>query len=399
MSQSPVVILGAGLGGLTLARCLRQRGIPSIIYDAASPRPRHMYGITLNPSAYKPLLSVLGIDEETFRWRVAVDRHKQNGAGRVSDRDSPNATPIRASRSQFESLLREGQTIRFEHQLSSARIREEARKVELHFQNGLTLHPELLVDATGVHSALRKSILQDISVDVQPFAVYSGRRYLKPDSFLSLYAPAFGNGNVIVHEPGRSQQPRLEISVNGHQNDGTVSISYIYSRAAKNSDPLHRPERTNASATDIPPDFYDELTETIRAIEPGKPFDNCFDTDQIRSERLLHWLMRTVMVPKQDLLKLLDHGVLTIGDAVHAVPILGGHGANIAILDAIGLAEVLANGQDAAVLKEFYDQNWSKWQAAVAESQENLVAMHAGSEIPTSIAGLNENDGITRSRF
>jgi len=34
-----------------------------------------------------------------------------------------------------------------------------------------------------------------------------------------------------------------------------------------------------------------------------------------------------------------------VGDATHAVPILGGHGANMAILDAVDLADVLGGDQ------------------------------------------------------
>ena len=73
MSQPTISIVGAGIGGLTLGRCLLQRGIRAVLYEKASSSSRHTYAITLQPSSYRPLLKVLNVDEATFKARVAVD--------------------------------------------------------------------------------------------------------------------------------------------------------------------------------------------------------------------------------------------------------------------------------------------------------------------------------------
>ena len=393
MPQPPIAILGAGIGGLTLGRCLRQKGISSVIYDRASAGSRHSYGITLEPWAYKPLLGILDIDELSFRKQVAVDSPEQDGVGRVSaSDDSGNSTASRANRSKLESLLSDGQTIRREHFLSSAVLYDNG-SVELQFENGSKVRPSHVVDALGVHSRLRKSLLPDIGLEVHPYAVYSGKRYVKADVFKSVYARVFGNGNVLVRNPTSNRGPRLEIGVNHYLPDGKISVSYVYSRAAKNGsdakDPLHNPERPMSGATDIPEEFYEELNEFITDNDVGQPFTECFDVDRIRTERLLHWLMRTVLVPKQDLLRLLQNGIVMIGDAAHAVPILGGGGANMAILDAIGLADTLAeHGGEARGLSDFYEDRWQGWYAAVEESKKRLVGMHDGSSNESSKPNL-----------
>lgn len=156
-------------------------------------------------------------------------------------------------------MLREGQTIQLEHSLSSAAISDDDDgSVELRFQNGLKLRPTLVVDVLGVHSQLRKSLRPDVTLEVQPFVVYSSKRYVKPDLFQSTYARAFGDGgNVLVRNPTHDREPRLEITINDHLPNRNVTISYVYSRAAKNGesdapDALHHPGPPIAKATDIP---------------------------------------------------------------------------------------------------------------------------------------------------
>ena len=380
MPPPPVTIIGAGLGGLTLSRCLRQKGISSVIYDRASTAPQHNYGITLRAWAYKPLLKVLGMDERAFRKRVGVDGLKPTGAGRVSKHNADEPAPIRANLSKLKSLLREGQTVHAEHQLLSAKRVENSQTIELSFENGLHLRSRLLVDAEGVHSQVRRSLLPEVELEVQPFVVYSGKRYLDSDTFSSIYADAFGNSNMLVAKPRKAGDQRLEISVNDYQADGRASISYIYSRAAiAEGDPLARPQRSKDDATQIPEAFFDELKQCIDSQKPPQPFPACFDIDAIRSDRLLHWLMRTCLVPKQDLLDLAEYGAVLIGDAAHAVPILGGEGANMAIMDAIRLSKALKAGQSSTNLKDFYENVWELWNAEVEKCKTTLSYTHATS--------------------
>lgn len=64
-----------------------------------------------------------------------------------------------------------------------------------------------------------------------------------------------------------------------------------------------------------------------------------------------------------------------MGDAVHAEPILGGEGANVAIQDGMRLAELLADGGTAS-LSQFYDDKQDIWAKSVKESKARIFAMH-----------------------
>lgn len=389
ITQISVVILGSGLGGLTLGRCLRKKGISSVIYERASSAPRHTYGITLESWAYRPLLKVLDMDEHVFRRRIAVDNlyHGRTGkpiAGEPTTCDENGESSFRACRNKLESILREEQTVNLEHSISSASLPDNGNKVELTFQNGMKIRPTLVVDLMGVHSQLRKSLLPDLPPNVLPYAVYSSKRYLKPNLFQSTYTTSFGDGNCIILAPQRPNDPRLEITINDHLANGDVSISYIYSRAARSggtSDPLHNPDRPVAGATDIPEEFFEELETFVNERKIDQPFCDAFDVEQIRTERLLHWLMRTILVPEADLLRLLKHGIVMIGDSAHATPILGGRGANFAISDAVELAEVIGeSGNEKEPIEIYYRDHWQTWSTEQEASKQRIVEMHSTSK-------------------
>ncbi|HLI20310.1 MAG TPA: FAD-dependent monooxygenase [Stellaceae bacterium] len=77
MAGASVAIIGAGIGGLTLAACLRRIGIAAPIYEQAPRFARVGAGLQLSPNAMKvmraigrePKLRALGFDPPIFRSR------------------------------------------------------------------------------------------------------------------------------------------------------------------------------------------------------------------------------------------------------------------------------------------------------------------------------------------
>ena len=160
-----------------------------------------------------------------------------------------------------------------------------------------------------------------------------------------------------------------------------VRLGYTYSRPARANDPLHQPDRPIAGAENIPDEFYAELSQ-FKQKELGLGFADIFDSEKIRQDRVLHWLMRSTMVPVEDIQNLADRGVWLIGDAAHAMPILGGEGANRAITDAICLSEHLSNASTSDK-NEFLEKRHREWRRAISESEKRLSEMH-GLSSPSS---------------
>jgi 2-polyprenyl-6-methoxyphenol hydroxylase-like FAD-dependent oxidoreductase len=96
----------------------------------------------------------------------------------------------------------------------------------------------------------------------------------------------------------------------------------------------------------------------------------------MKNDRVLHWLMRTTDVPPVDLRALARKGVFLIGDAAHAQPILGGSGGNLAIIDALQLAEHIAkHGTDHS--SDFVDAQLPRWERDAVNCRKRIDEMHA----------------------
>ena len=373
MSSRPVTIVGAGLAGLALGRCLRQHGIAAIVLERVSSSSRHSYGITLHPWAFRPLLNTLQIDESVFKEKISIDP-AQGILGGVSDRtlapgiDTDHGA-FRCHRGRLEELLREGQDIRWDHIVQDVKARSGGGVV-LYLKDRKPLETEFLIGADGVHSQVRNSLIPDVEPKVLPFVVLNGRRRLSIAAFEEEVAPAMQNRTIIQ---SRHEDIVVEISISDYTSK-QVDLSYTYSRPARKNDPLHKPDRLVSGATAIPGEFYIELQELKQL---PKPFNAIFDPVEVVNDRVLHWLMRSTLGSPADMKGLTDHGVLLIGDAVHAMPILGGEGANTALKDGVDLAQhILCHGTPATSLQAFTNARHDSWKNGVEESEKRLAELH-----------------------
>ena len=369
--MAPITIAGAGLAGLTLGRCLTQKGIPSILLERVSSSPRYNYGITLHSWAYQPLLNVLQMEESSFRERLSVDATR-GGMGSISGDalltgvDTAPGT-FRCHRGRLEQLLQEDQDIRWEHTIKD--IETTPRKIIVRIQNEQAIESDILIGTDGVHSQVRKSLAPDIQLKVLPFVVFNGKRRMSLDRFHDTVAPQMHGSSIIQC---RQEDVVLQIAV-FQFTDTDVGIDYTYSRPARQNDPLHKPNRPIPGATDIPEEFYTEMQELK---DLGQAYKEMFDSTKVRHDRILHFLMRSTLGTEQEIKDLTDRGVLLVGDAVHAMPLLGGEGGNNAMKDGVDLAEhIAAHGPQG--IKTFSNARHDRWRKGVEESEQRLVEMHS----------------------
>lgn len=65
-----------------------------------------------------------------------------------------------------------------------------------------------------------------------------------------------------------------------------------------------------------------------------------------------------------------------MGDSVHAEPIIGGHDANAAIRDGVGLAEYISK-DGAAGIPKWYETQYGSWKQGVEDSERMIAEIHS----------------------
>lgn len=365
----PIAIIGAGLSGLTLGLALKHRGIAAVVYDRATSTPRNNYGILLHSSTYTPLLSILHMDEKTFREKVAVNA-PQGGSGSLSGSNSFAPTDsFRCHRGRLEALLGKDLSISWDKRLNDLQLTSQPEKLTASFDDGSSLKTSCLIGCDGPHSMTRQSLSPTMKLQVLPYVVYNGKRSISYTEYLETMHDYMQNGLLTQALEGEILLQIYLTDISGSQ----VIIGYTYSRPAiKNNDPLHKPDRLVPGATDIPEELFEELV-LLQDLEP--PFKVIFDAEEVRGDRLLHWLMRTLMPDPSEAQRLAKHDVVLIGDAVHTTPILGGEGANMAIRDGIDLAQHIAtHGTNA--FENFSKSKFEEWKESVHNSKKMIEIMH-----------------------
>ncbi|KAF1919388.1 hypothetical protein BDU57DRAFT_139969 [Ampelomyces quisqualis] len=376
MARQTINIIGAGLSGLTLGRCLHQRGISAVLYDRKSAPPTHNYGITLYASTYIPLLSALGVDEHAFKSRLAVDA-AIGGMGKINNAAPENSNEgpcFRANRGKLEEWLREGLNVKQNHVLQHVEC-SPSSPPSLRFENGQQVRDGIVVGADGPHSSLRTWLLPDSKLDILPYVVFNGKRRVNRSEFEEKIQPHLQDSTAINF---RHKESRLNVSINEYQSE-LVSISWTYSRPSRGTeDALHQPDRALSNASVIPKELFQEL-DIIHQTGLPQPFSSIFEPGAIKDDRILHWLMRTTHLPQHELETLAQQSVVLLGDAAHAEPIVGGNGANNAIRDALSLAAHLAKNQPTSALNlpTWLTQTYPQWSTSVQTATCTISSLHS----------------------
>ena len=318
----PVVVVGAGLGGLTLARVLHRHGIPVTVYDAdASERARSQGGqLDLHEHNGQLALEIAGLTQE---YRSII--HRGGGAQRVLDphgtvlADLPDDGSLarpEALRGDIRRMLLESLppgTVQWGKKLRTATSSGGGRH-ELVLADGSQVSTGILVGADGAWSKVRPLLSPE-----KP--TYAGMSYV--DTFLDdvderhpAVARVVGGGALYALTPGKGFL--------AHREAGNRIHTYVV---------LHRPldwfediDFTDAKGAKarIAGEFAGWAPELVSLIA---------DADTAPVLRSIHQLPD-------------DHrwsrvlGATLLGDAAH-VTLPGGEGANLAMLDGAELGQAI----------------------------------------------------------
>jgi len=370
MSKASVRIIGAGLSGLVLGQCLRRRNIPAVIYEKSKESPtRNNYGITLYPDACRALQRSMDLDESSFSSRVVLHDPAKSVSGDAG---------VRVNKAAVMRVLQDQLDIRWETKIEAMTTTSGARRFTTD-QGHSEMGSGIVVGADGVHSAVRKSLGLTSGAEMKtlPYIVFNSKRRLAPSDLKHGLEECFDHPDGILHRQGD-----VVLSIKADfwdAENNTAGISYTLSRPATSQD-RSLLERNVSDAETLASHFVEE----VRAIgELPQPFSQAFDPASMGKDRLLHWLMRSSLLDGA----VQEHfakwrGIVLMGDAVHAQPIVGGSGANAAILDAVELAEHIraANEVDAATYVDARAEAWKRDQRQAEQAIGDLHMSDVGTK-------------------
>jgi 5-methylphenazine-1-carboxylate 1-monooxygenase len=343
-----VVIVGAGIGGLTLALMLHARGIACEIYEA-SPRSRALgVGINVLPHAIAELaeLHLLArLDEVGIRTRelIYTNRFGQEIWREPRGVDAGYQVPqFSIHRGHLQAVLlaavrqrlgrdavRAGHLfVAFQQQEGSVRARFKVARQRAQ----KSVHGDILVGCDGIHSAVRRRLYPaEAGLKWNGVLMWRGATFAKP----------FLDGQTMVIGGGFNN--KLVLYPIAPVNNASQLINWVVTyRMGDGSQPPPRRENWNQRGTlaQLLPHLQRFATPYVDLITLVKGAPAFFEYPMADRDPLPRW----------------SHGRVTLlGDAAHAMYPVGSNGASQAILDARCLADLLVSSEHARQALQVYE--------------------------------------------
>jgi 2-polyprenyl-6-methoxyphenol hydroxylase-like FAD-dependent oxidoreductase len=307
-----VVIAGGGIGGLTLARALRQAGISATVFERAEVLRPVGAGILMQMNAMRAMRSI-GMGEVVARAGMPLATlSTRTGSGGVLTRIDLEALSrelggpaIAIRRSRLQEALLSGLE---EGQVHTGRavtgFHDDGERVTVRLSDGTTATGDLLVGADGLHSVVRQALWGD-ATRYSGYTSWRGMTTMPPQADPTGASESWGPG------------ARFGIVPVGHGD--------LYWYATRNAP---------AGARDEPGRVREALLQSFRgwhspiaALLESTPEENIFRTDIQDRVPLARWSRGRVTL---------------LGDAAHPMTPNMGQGGCQAVEDAVVLARCLA---------------------------------------------------------
>lgn len=353
-----VIVVGAGIGGLTAAVWLAFSGFRVRVLEAATELREVGAGVTLGPNATRVLRAGGVWEEVSSRASRPALQVLQSWDGRVlltaepNDADSDPAGYLQVHRADLQQALAGALdrlipgALRLGHPVATVEADVSRPKVVL--ENGSTLTADLVVGADGVRSAVRRALFSDEAPEFAGFVAYRG---LVPyDRLPKLESPA---PSGFTMGPGKSF---VRYMIRGGE---------ILNFAAFVATPHWEQEGWSVACerSELEPHFA-EAHEDVRKTLAAAPGTMLHKWGLFLRPPLEHWTRGRVTL---------------LGDAAHPMLPFLGQGASMALEDGCILARAIAEMPTLDAALEAYERlRLPRANAIAAASSARAKAIHSG---------------------
>lgn len=341
-----IVIIGAGIGGLTLALMLEERGIRALVYEAAPDIQPIGVGISILPHASRQLCD-LGLREALARTAITATHScfytrfgqlvLSEPLGLLAGYDVPQFQVHRGDlqRILYSALVARAGLRSVVTGHRCVRVEQTAQGAVAHFVEGEgrplpEVHARAVIGADGIHSVVRRQLHPG-----EGGPIYSGvnmwrgvtrwKPYLDGSSYVR--AGWLSHGKMVIYP--------IRDNIDG---EGTQLINWV----AEIETPDHARQDWNRRG---------KLDDFIGAFE-----DWHFDfLDVPAMIRAADTILEYPMVDRDPLPRWSFGAISLLGDAAHPMYPRGSNGAGQAILDARALADALSEHRDTREALQAYE--------------------------------------------
>jgi 2-polyprenyl-6-methoxyphenol hydroxylase-like FAD-dependent oxidoreductase len=333
-----IAIVGGGIGGLTLALALQQRGIGCCVYEGAPVVKELGVGITLLPHAMREL-SALGVGETLAGQGIEngescfFNRFGQLIYSEPRGRAGGYSVPeVGIHRGRLHLTLWRAATERLgadrvfaNHQCVG--LEQSGERVTLHFRSAASVTADIVVGCDGVNSAVRRHFHPADDLCFGGINSWRGVTYAKP--ILT------GRSYVRI---GSIQRGNMVIYPIADESDGRQLVNWTaqVAQPGYERNDWNKPGRLE----DILPIYGDWHFDWLDVPDLLRRSEVVFEYPMVDKDPIDRWTFGRVTL---------------LGDAAHPMYPRGSNGAAQAILDARALADALAAGGDPVAALKAYE--------------------------------------------
>ena len=338
MKDIHIAIIGAGIGGMTAAVTLAQKGFKVNVFEQAPELSEVGAGLTVTPNATKGLI-YLGLGQAMEKIGMAHDlqgvRHYQTKEMIVPLKrgklmlEKYGAYQFQVHRADIHDILiedfekRSPDCVFVDHQLVG--LDEKSDKVKLIFNNQTEHEFDFVIGADGTRSTVRQSILE---TDEPEFSGYVAWRGIVPTDGLD--ASDFDEcGSSAFISPGR------------------VFARYLIRDAKEyNYVAFLATEEWAEEGWSIPSkvetvlEIFSDYNQQVKNIISATPPEGCYKWGIFTRKPIDKWSSERVTL---------------LGDAAHPLEPFMGQGASMAIEDGVVLGRIIKDASDVSEIIKRYE--------------------------------------------